>query len=125
MSFLDAVPYFAGSGRQVLPGAELAETTSDGICGWTPVRLDGADSTAGAPVPAAALPVAAVLVAAVPAAVIPAAAVPVAVVPVPGPEPSGDAEASEGTAVMAPQTTSAEAPASAAVRAFGRRTLNR
>src|ERR1700729_1185436 len=49
MSFVDAVPYAAGSGVQWLPGAALAVTTPPGSSGSSPTRLDGADSTAGAP----------------------------------------------------------------------------
>src|SRR5580658_860730 len=39
----------AFSGVHVLPGAALAAITSVGSSGSSPVRLDGADSTAGAP----------------------------------------------------------------------------
>src|ERR1700742_5147036 len=49
MSLIDAVPYVAFSGVQWLPGAALAEMTLCGSCGSSPTRLDGADSTAGAP----------------------------------------------------------------------------
>src|ERR1700678_651571 len=49
MSLLEAVPYTALSGVQVLPGAVLAAMTPAGSSGLSPVRLDGADSTAGAP----------------------------------------------------------------------------
>ena len=49
MSLVDAVPYIAFSGAQRLPGAALAERTLGGSCGSGPTRLDGADSTAGAP----------------------------------------------------------------------------
>src|ERR1700678_3916017 len=49
MSLMEAVPYTALSGVQVLPGAALEAVTSAGSSGSSPVRLDGADSTAGAP----------------------------------------------------------------------------
>jgi hypothetical protein len=49
MSLMDAVPYTAFSGVQVLPGAALAAITPADSSGLSPVRLDGADSTAGAP----------------------------------------------------------------------------
>src|ERR1700761_6744325 len=49
MSLVDAVPYMGFSGVQWLPGAALAAMTSGGSCGLRPTRLDGADSTAGAP----------------------------------------------------------------------------
>ena len=49
MSLMEAVPYTAPSGVQVLPGAALAAITPSGNSGLRPVRLDGADSTAGAP----------------------------------------------------------------------------
>ena len=49
MSLMEAVPYTALSGVQVLPGAALAAITPPGSSGLSPVRLDGADSTAGAP----------------------------------------------------------------------------
>src|ERR1700722_15330792 len=49
MSLVEAVPYTALSGVHVLPAAALAAITPDGSSGLSPVRLDGADSTAGAP----------------------------------------------------------------------------
>ena len=49
MSLMEAVPYTALSGVQVLPGAALAAITPAGSSGLSPVMLDGADSTAGAP----------------------------------------------------------------------------